>query len=109
MVSHMDLFNQLNNYKPQNSKVKPVCQVCQNETLRYAHCYACGKLCCFNTCLTLVVADIFNSFPEWAKDRSLLGKRLCNTCLPPRTNNTVQASVNKDDILFAQIFKSGQK
>jgi hypothetical protein len=59
--------------------------------------------------LTLVVADIFNSFPEWAKDRSLLGKRLCNTCLPPRTNNTVQASVNKDDILFAQIFKSDQK
>jgi len=84
----MDLFNQLNNYKPQNSKV---------------------KLCCFNSCLTLVVVDIFNSFPEWAKDRSLLGKRLCNTCLPPRTNNTVQASVNKDDILFAQIFKSGQK
>ena len=109
MVSHMDFLNQLSNYKPQNSKVKPVCQVCQNETSRYAHCDGCGKLCCFNSCMTLVIKDIFDSFPDWAKDPSLLSKRLCNTCLPPRKNNTVQASVNKDDLLFAQIFKSDHK
>ena len=102
MVSHMDSFNLLNNYKPQNSKVKPKCMVCNKDTARYAHCDKCGRLCCFNNCLTLIINNIYKRFPAWAQDPSILGKRLCNNCLPPMNNE--QSEANPTDMLFSQIF-----
>lgn len=102
MVSHMDPFNQLNNYKPKNSRVKPVCSVCNNETLRYAHCYKCGKIGCFNSCLTYIIQGIYDSFPDWFKTPDLLGKRVCNNCLPPM--KTAQKNSDPADKIFSELF-----
>lgn len=110
MVSHMDPFNQfdqLNNYKPQNSKIKPKCMICNQDTARYAHCFKCKKLACFNNCLTLIIQPIYDKFPNWAKDPGLLGQRLCNNCLPPSNNNQAnnnQIRTSSIDRLFAEIF-----